>query len=351
MPFSRPDLPTLIERAIADIETRLPGVDARLRRSNLNVLSRVHSGAVHGLYGYLEWLSRQVIYDTAEAEILDRWASIWLSQPRKPAAPAVGNVTFTGATGAFIQAGTVLLRTDGVEYATDTDASVTAGSATVSCTAYAAGAAGNADAGVALTLVLPIAGVNAAATVAVGGLVGGSDTEPDASLRARLLARIQQPPHGGAAHDYVAWALEVPGVTRAWVYPGESGAGTVVVRFVRDDDVSLIPDPCEVAAVQAYIDERRPVTASVGVVAPVAMALNFTILPTPNTLPVKDAIRAELADLLLREAEPGGTILLSHIRQAISIAVGEHNYVMSVPSADVTRNVGDMTVMGTITWA
>ena len=33
MPFNRPDLPTLIDRAVADLESRLPGADARLRRS------------------------------------------------------------------------------------------------------------------------------------------------------------------------------------------------------------------------------------------------------------------------------------------------------------------------------
>ena len=76
MSFERPDLPTLIERAIADIESRLTGADARLRRSNLNVLARVHSGAAHGLYGYLDWLAKQILPDSADAEFLERHARI-----------------------------------------------------------------------------------------------------------------------------------------------------------------------------------------------------------------------------------------------------------------------------------
>jgi uncharacterized phage protein gp47/JayE len=350
MPFSRPTLADLIERSINDIEARLPGVDAKLRRSNLNVLSRVHAGAVHGLYGYLDWLSRQVIYDTAEAEILDRWATIWLSQPRKAATPATGNVTFVGTNGALVPSGTVLLSADGTEYSTSSGG-VISGTATVAAVAYVAGVGGNADAGASLNMVLPISGINGTATIAAGGMTGGSDIESDTSLRARLIARIQQPPHGGSEHDYIAWALEVPGVTRVWVYPQENGLGTVVVRFMRDGDASPIPDTAEVAAVQAYIDERRPVTAMVGVVAPVAAPLNFTILPTPNTAAVKAAIEAELADLLLREAEPGGTILLSHIRAAISTAAGETNYTMTAPSADVTHTTGQIATMGTLTWA
>lgn len=86
MPFQRPTLPQLIERAAADIESRLPGTDPRLRRALLGVLARTHAGAVHGLYGALDWLARQIIPDTAEAEILDRWADWWgwRARPRPP---------------------------------------------------------------------------------------------------------------------------------------------------------------------------------------------------------------------------------------------------------------------------
>lgn len=349
MPFNRPTLQELIDRAVNDINARLPGVDARLRRSNLNVLARVHSGAMHGLYGYLDFLQRQVIIDTAETEFLERWASIW-GVPRKAAFAATGNATFTGVNGSVIPAGTVLLRSDGAEYATFADAVIVAGTAIAVATAAVPSAAGNTDAGSLFSLASPIAGVNGVVTVAAGGLTQGIDAESDDELRARLLARIQQPPQGGASADYIAWALQVAGVTRAWVYPLELGAGTVVVRFVRDDDASPIPDAGEVAAVQAYIDVRRPVTANLTVIAPIADALNFTISVTPNTQAVKDAVQTELKDLIRREGEPGATLLLSHIREAISEAAGETNFNMTVPSADVTHLTGHIATFGAITW-
>lgn len=351
MPFTRPPLNDLTERSVADIEARLPGTDARLRRSNLNVLARVHAGAAHGLYGMLDWLAKQLMYDTAEGAILDRGASIWLTQKRITAAAAQGSVSFVGTNGAVIPAGTALQRSDGAVFTTEADATIAAGTATATVIATEAGANGNTTAGSTLNVVTLIAGVNAAATVAADGLSQGADTESDAALRARLIARIQQPPHGGADFDYVTWALEVAGVTRAWVYPQELGLGTVTVRFVRDDDASIIPDAGEVTAVQTYIDARRPVTSAVTVVAPVAVALNFTIAVTPNTQATKDAVTTELTDLLRREAEPGGTILLSHIREAISIAAGETNYTMTATTADVTRTTGQITTLGTITWA
>jgi uncharacterized phage protein gp47/JayE len=66
---------------------------------------------------------------------------------------------------------------------------------------------------------------------------------------------------------------------------------------------------------------------------------------------VQAAVQAELQDLLLREAKPGGTILLSHIRAAISAAAGETDYVLASPAADVTNTAGNMSTMGSITWA
>lgn len=349
MSFTRPDLPTLINRAEADIETRLPGADARLRRSNLNVLARVHSGAAHGLYGYLEWISRQVIIDTADGDMLERHASIW-GVERKAASPAVGNITVTGSNGSIVPADSTLARSDGAQYTTDAEVTITSGTVTIAVTAVEGGQAGNAAAASSLSFDTPIAGVSATATVDAGGLTGGADIETDDDLRARLLARIQAPPHGGALHDYVAWALEVAGVTRAWVYPAELGLGTVTVRFVRDDDASPIPDAGEIAAVQAYIDSVRPVTAAVTVVAPVAVPLNFTIDIVPDTAAIRAAIEAELRDLLRRESAPGATILLSHIREAISLATGENDHVLTAPAANVAHAVGEMATFGAITW-
>jgi uncharacterized phage protein gp47/JayE len=348
--FNRPALPELIQRVRNDVLSRL-STDDVLRRTDAEVYARVMGGVAHGLYGFIEWLSKQVIYDTAEAEYLERWCSIW-GINRKVAAPATGTVTFTVQAGSLIPSGTLLQALDGVQYQTSTDATLTVPSATATVTALVPAAAGNRATGQNLTLVSPVVGVQSTATASL--LSGGADVETDDALRARLLARIQQPPHGGASSDYTAWALEVPGVTRAWVYPAELGLGTVTVRFVRDNDgtgTAIIPDAGEVAAVQAYIDARRPVTAQLTVVAPAAVPLSFTIQGLfPATLTVQAAVQAELADLLLREAVPGGIILLSHIRAAISAAAGETDYVLIAPLANVTNSTGNMSTMGSITW-
>ena len=145
-----------------------------------------------------------------------------------------------------------------------------------------------------------------------------------------------------------------PDVTRAWVARALArGLGTVDVYVMTDDATANgIPTAAVVAIVQAYIDARRPVTADVDVFAPTAEELDITINnATPSTQAVQDAIEAELGDLIRRESEPGGTILISRIREAISTAQGETDHELTAPVADVAVAASaEISVLGTVTF-
>lgn len=347
--FFRPLLSQLIVRIQGDVESRLPGADARLRFNVIDVLAKTYSGTAHGLYGNIDFLSR-FLPDVAESERLARWASIY-GLTRKAAEAAVGAVTATGSDDVEIPTGTVLVRADGARYLVTDDATIDAGSVALAVVADGAGTAGAMVEGQSLTFQSPIAGVVAIATVAAGGIVGGAEQESDEDLRARLLLRIRNPVRGGSASDYVVWATEVAEVTRAWVYENWNGLGTVKVLFVCDGRDTIIPDGDDVDVVEAYIADRRPVCADVTVGAPTATALNFTIALTPGSEAVKAAVEAELRDLIARETQPGGTLLLSHIQEAISIAAGETDHAMTAPSANVTPAAGHITTFGAITWS
>jgi uncharacterized phage protein gp47/JayE len=351
--FNRPSLADLINRTTNDVFQRLQQ-DNVLRRADAQVYARVLAGVAHGLYGFIEWISRQIIIDTAEAEFLERWASIWGVQ-RLAATPATGTITFTVAPGAAdIPAGTRVQTLDGTQFQTTADNKVSALQATTTVTAVAPSAASNGYAGQTANLVTPVLGVQTAAVL--GLLAGGGDLESDDSLRERLLNRIQQPPQGGDANDYVQWTLATPGggATRAWVVAEQFGQGTVGVAFVCDGNgagAAILPSAAQIAAVAAFIDTVRPVTAHVTVYAPVAVPIDFAIEGlSPDTLAVQQAITAELADLLAREGQPGGTILLSHMRSAISSAAQEWDYVLVTPAANVVLSPGQIPVMGRVVW-
>lgn len=351
MSFVRPTLTEIVDRIQADLTTRLTLNGAVLRRSVVNVLARVNGAAAHLLHGHLEFLSGQLFPDTSTVGYLERQAGLY-GLSRIAATYATGTATATGTNGTVIPAGTVLQRADGAQYTVNADVTIAGGTATLALTAVLAGVAGNAAVATVATFVSPIAGITATATVATA-IAAGADVETDDALRTRLLARMKQAPHGGNALDYVTWALEVAGVTRAWAYPLELGAGTVTVRFVRDNDGSgsaIIPSGGEVTDVQAYVDARRPVTAAVTVVAPIADTLNFTIHIVPDTADTRAAVTAELTDLLTRSAKPGGTILLSQIRTAVGVAAGVTDFTVTAPAADDTHATGHIAIMGTVTW-
>jgi uncharacterized phage protein gp47/JayE len=348
MPFARPSPANIRDRMGAEIAVALPGADARLRRSMEEILVRSIAIASHELHGYIEWASAQILPDTAEDEVLARHAAIW-GLTRIAATTAIGAVTFTGTAGAIVPAGAELRRGDDARFLLAADVTIGGGgTGTGNVTARVAGAAGNAQAGVALQLVAPAAGVQPSAVVAAGGLAAGADAESDASLRARLLQRIQTPPAGGAKDDYVTWALAVAGVEKVWVYPLWLGAGTVGVAFVTSG--GAIPAAPLVAAVQAALNLRRPVTAAVTVFAPATQAVALTIDLAVDTAAIRAAVLAELTDFFVREAEPGGVIRVSRISAAISGALGEVAHLLIAPTADITLPAGTIAVPGTVTW-
>jgi uncharacterized phage protein gp47/JayE len=348
MPFARPSPQQIRDRLAAEVEAALPGADARRRRSVEEVLVRAVAVASHELHGHLAWAARQILPDSAEAELLDRHGAIW-GIPRRPAASAIGPVTVTGTAGAVLPAGAEMRRADDARFTLNADVTIGGGgTAAGQVTAVLAGAAGNSAAATVLTLLSPVAGIQPAVTVAAGGLAAGADLEPDAALRARILARIQNPPAGGAAADYDLWARTVPGVDRVWVYPRLFGLGTVGVAFLGPN--AAIPAAPLVAQVQAAIDALRPVTAEVTVFAPVAAPVNLQLQISPDTAATRSAVLAAVAAFFAAEAEPGGTLRVSRLRAAISAAAGETWHGLAAPAADVVLAPGQVATLGTVTW-
>ncbi|CAH0152948.1 baseplate J/gp47 family protein [Pseudomonas mediterranea] len=344
MPFETPSLPVLVDRTQSDLASD------SLRRSDAQVLARTLAGTAYGLYGYLNWIAEQILPDRADEETLERIALLRLSQPRNPAQPASGAVSFVAVAGAVMDAETVLQAGDGRTYRLTASVTTVAGLNTGAVEAVDAGTLGNADGGLQLTLVQPVAGVTNSFTVLAPGLTGGIAQESIESLRARVIRSYRLVPHGGSAADYETWALEVPGVTRAWCRGNYLGPGTVGLFVMRDGDAEPVPNPAQLAEVKAYIEPLRPVTAELYVLAPVEVPVNYSIHPVPDTTAVRAAIQAQLIDLHDREAGLGETLLLTHIAQAISGSAGETDHDLVSPTADVPADTNELLTFGGITW-
>lgn len=202
--FETPTRAEIVDQAVADVASRV-GSAGLLSRSLARVLAVVVGGLLHACHGALARLLRLVIWDTAGGSFLDRWAGLF-GVYRLPAAKAAGSVGLTGTDGNVVTAGAELYDVDGVGYETIADATISGGVATVAVRALATGDGGNAAAGVELTFAAVWSGVDSIATVAAGGLTGGSDAESDADLLDRLMDRAAETPQGGAETDYEQWA-------------------------------------------------------------------------------------------------------------------------------------------------
>ena len=360
MPFRIPTLTELAQRTANAFRANLKGSDARLWPNNVAVSAKVMAGAVFEAFSFLDYIAKQINKHTAEGVWLERHAFDY-GLTRLPATYAEGKVTISGDPNVAVPAGIVLQRADGIQYEVTTGG-LTSGLGTVDLPVrcLTPGRTGNAAAGVLLTLTAPVDRLQSEHQVAASGIGGGADLESDESLRQRLLHRLRYPPHGGAAHDYVAWAREINGVTRVYVDPvtASNGRTSVGVWFLMDDLYpNGIPQGADVAAVAAYIDTVRPAGALVDVAAPVPDPVDVTITGlSPDTTAIRDAIRAELADLFRRNARVSTltdpyTLHRSKIIEAISMAAGEDHHTLTTPASDVMVATGHIPVLGTVTFA
>lgn len=362
MPWATPTLRQTREMVRNSVTVALQGATAYGNKV-LRIMSDTMAGLAALVLKYIDWLALQLMPDTAETEWLDRHGQIWLvnadgSKGRKVATLAKGTVTMTGTPGVILPISSFLTGY-GVDYETVEQMTVGAGPTEVAVRALTPGAQGNQDPGATLSINAPPPGLDSNTTVVFVG--GGADTETDDALRARILDRIQKPPMGGDADDYVQWAERFPAVTRAWCAPQEMGPGTCTVRFMMDvlrADQGGFPNPTDVAMVKAYLDTVRPVTVKdLFVEAPIPEPIDYTLELVDDSLGLRAETEASVTDMLEKNAAPARsasgvlieaqTIYAAWVSEAISRVTSE--FTLTMDDHPMPNN-GCLAVLGTVTY-
>jgi uncharacterized phage protein gp47/JayE len=388
MPYARKTLSQLRADVNADLQASPNGSDPFLRFSSLNVLGTALAGLANSQYGYTDWVAQQSNPFTATEEFLEAWAA--LKNVFREAATQAGNgtpgqISFQGTNGTPLPSGTPITRGDGVGYTTTSDGVWSGTTVTVNAVANAdptglTGAFGNCSVGTVMNLGTSIAGIGSTGSVTTA-FTGGADVENDTSLRSRMLQAYQNVPQGGAQKDYVTWALQVSGVTRAWCNPNGFGAGTVVVYAMLDSaesgnngfpvgtngvatgewrGVAATGDQLTIAN---YIYPLRPATALVYVCAASQQVVNFTITGTGNfSAATKALIQSAISGVFVMYGNPigsttgnaqpttNGVIDLSYIESAIAAISGTSGFVITSPTGNIQGTLGQLPVLGTINW-
>ncbi|HBC1012519.1 TPA: baseplate J/gp47 family protein [Escherichia coli] len=380
MPFKRPGLTELRERSRSDVVSQLEETGALLRFSVLRILADVVAGMTHLHYGYLDWIALQCTPATATDEYLAAWGAMKGVIRKAAVAATCDHVQFTGTSGSRVEAGALLNRADGYQYTLDEAVTIDSdGTGTGSITAVlpdptddntGGGDNGNADAGTPLTPDITWSGIDSTVTM-VSAASGGSDIEEEETFRQRVLYAYQNPPQGGAASDYVQWALEVPGVTRAWCVNRALGPGSVGVYIMCDETTEDgFPEGTDgVASTEGWTDRKatglqltvadhlrdlQPVTALVYVMSPVAREIDFEISGLQDAdESMKADIREAIDDVLgnVNSLDGRGVINLSELYYGIAGIVGTEGFILVYPDSNLVLSQGELPVTGTISWS
>lgn len=279
-------VPTLdeLQQLLVDLASALlPGIDTS-RASFPALFSKVIAAAATDNHAAIAAARKDLLLTTAEGVGLDAWGEL-LAKPRRGAtgarkADALRLVNTTGA-GVAYTAGAELTHSSGLRFALNESGTVPASSSKdVDLVAVDVGAATRLEAGEELQFSTPIAGLEELAVLVLDLDVDGDDAELDGPYRTRLLAHLQAPPRGGAAVDYEYWALEsAASIASAYCYPNRAGLGTVDVAALHaGSGAERLLDVTERTVLLAYLNERRPVSATVRVLEVLEQPVSAEVL-------------------------------------------------------------------------
>ncbi|HEC1637559.1 TPA: baseplate J/gp47 family protein [Yersinia enterocolitica] len=351
MPHITPTVEVIRSNILRDIRNLLADADIS-ENSDYYIRASTIASCVAGIYQDQGWIVRQIFADTADIEFLElhcRTRGI----VRKPANTATGTIDLTGEPNATVASGLTVTR-DALSFVTTQQATIGLdGKLTMTAQAATPGTGGNTAQVMSGTLSSTPDGVDT--TVIIGIMRGGTDQESPEDLLARYLDLIRRPPAGGNKYDYKRWALEVTGVTAAFVYPLRRGLGTVDIVITSADG---LPSETIIAATQAHIDDVRPVTAKSSLVmAPTIKTFDIDVNVTLSgiTFDAAETLIKETLNNYVNRLMPGESFIRSQAEMLVSLITGVTDRQIISPINNVIPQVDGTVVewlrVGTITVA
>jgi len=291
-------------------------------------------------------IARGGYLELASGDWLDLVAQNMYALTRKPPefAHVIVRLTAQAGVGPYtIQPGQLWASTNGgLRYNNITGGTLTqGGTLDLEFVAESPGAVYNVPNGTIQTLNTPLPGVSISN---ISLIAAGVDTESDATLRLRCRLRWPSLGSGATADAYRYWALSSdPTITKVRILDqNPRGQGTVDVIIWGEGGLGNNA----VAAADTYIQQRKPITASVQVYAATARAIAVTATITLRSgfvASTQSEITARLA-ALQRNVQIGGVVYRSAIIEAL-FGTYVINVNLSAPAADVALATNEAAVL------
>lgn len=189
-------------------------------------------------------------------------------------------LTITGQAGVAVSEGALFSTNDGKNFITvETKKIESTGTVDIKAQSQDVGTSCNVDAETITKIPMSIYGVSAVTNK--NSAYDGFDEETDEELLERLLFKVRQPATSGNKNHYVIWATNVEGVGGVKVLPLWNGNGTV--KVIITDAKNEIASEDLIAKVQNYIDEQRPIGATITVVSPKSLNIDISLKVTKGS--------------------------------------------------------------------
>ena len=189
-------------------------------------------------------------------------------------------LTVTGQAGVAVSEGALFSTNDGKNFITvETKKIESTGTVDIKAQSQDVGVSCNVDAETIIKIPMSIYGVSAVTNK--NSAYDGFDEETDEELLERLLFKVRQPATSGNKNHYIIWATNVEGVGGVKVLPLWNGNGTVKVIITNAENEIATEDL--IAKVQNYIDEQRPIGATVTVVSPKPLNIDIGLKVTKGS--------------------------------------------------------------------
>lgn len=196
---------------------------------------------------------------------------------------------FTGKNGTIIPAGTTVSTQGGVLFSVEEPKRIDDDVIEVLAISQEIGSECNVPANTLTTLVTPVSGVQQVTNPQAAE--GGADEETDESLFSRLDQYRKSRATSGNVADYLAWAMQTPGVGAAKVLPIWDGPGTVKVLLVGNDRKPV--DATIVQSCLERIEAVRPIGAQVTVESAAAFPVDVAASVKLADGAVLETVKAE----------------------------------------------------------
>jgi len=357
-----PTIQEIKDQIISDIELKIGQTIPTLPKAFFRVLATALAGVLSLVYRYGRWIYEQIFPQTAEIQALRRIGEQYgIFQTASVA--AVLTATATGITDSIIPSGT-LWQANGIVYQQAEGVIIANGIASITVEALTTGENTNLIIGTKISLVSPVAGVNTDAIINTT-LTSGQNEESILDYRNKILQRLQQRPQGGATPDYILWALEVPGVKKAFAFTAFQGEVTVFPLVALSG--VRVPTESKRLEIQNYLNApiRKPLGIAIAVGIMIERIITLTVSSLqPNTTDVRAAVLAAWDAYLLRafpvqypdQINQTHIISLSGLYAEASIA-GAQSITMTMNINGVpgviqayTLQFFEIVKLGTVTW-